>query len=29
VKLLDPSRFDYLSVFVGDGRRWFISGPAR
>jgi PD-(D/E)XK nuclease superfamily protein len=24
VKLLDPSRFDYLFVVVGDGRRWFI-----
>jgi hypothetical protein len=24
VKLLDPSRFDYLFVLVGDGRRWFI-----
>jgi hypothetical protein len=23
-KLLDPSRFDYLFVLVGDGRRWFI-----
>jgi PD-(D/E)XK endonuclease len=23
VKLLDPSRFDYLFVHVGDGRRWF------
>jgi hypothetical protein len=23
-KLLDPSRFDYLFVHVGDGRRWFI-----
>ena len=24
VKLLDPSRFDYFFVLVGDGRRWFI-----
>ena len=24
VKLLDPARFDYLFVLVGDGRRWFI-----
>jgi hypothetical protein len=24
VKLLDHSRFDYLFVLVGDGRRWFI-----
>ena len=24
VKLLDPSRFDYLFVLVGNGRRWFI-----
>jgi hypothetical protein len=23
-KLLDVSRFDYLFVLVGDGRRWFI-----
>jgi len=23
-KVLDPSRFDYLFVLVGDGRRWFI-----
>jgi len=23
-KLLDRSRFDYLFVHVGDGRRWFI-----
>jgi len=23
-KYLDPSRFDYLFVLVGDGRRWFI-----
>jgi PD-(D/E)XK nuclease superfamily protein len=23
-KLLDRSRFDYLFVLVGDGRRWFI-----
>ena len=24
VKYLDPSRFDYLFVLVGDGRQWFI-----
>ena len=24
VKRLDPSRFDYLFVIVGDGRQWFI-----
>jgi hypothetical protein len=24
VKRLDPSRFDYLFVLVGDGRQWFI-----
>jgi PD-(D/E)XK endonuclease len=24
VKLLDTSRFDYLFVLAGDGRRWFI-----
>src|SRR5947209_3374125 len=24
VKRLDPSRYDYLFVHVGDGRRWFI-----
>jgi hypothetical protein len=24
VKRLDPSRYDYLFVLVGDGRRWFI-----
>jgi hypothetical protein len=24
VKRLDPTRFDYLFVHVGDGRRWFI-----
>jgi hypothetical protein len=24
VKRLDPSRFDYLFVLTGDGRRWFI-----
>lgn len=24
VKLLDPSRCDYLFAHVGDGRRWFI-----
>jgi len=23
-KYIDPSRFDYLFVLVGDGRRWFI-----
>ena len=23
-KLLDPTRFDYLFVLVGDGRQWFI-----
>jgi hypothetical protein len=23
-KYLDPSRFDFLFVLVGDGRRWFI-----
>jgi hypothetical protein len=23
-KLLDPSRFDYLFILVGDGRQWFI-----
>jgi PD-(D/E)XK endonuclease len=23
-KYLDPTRFDYLFVLVGDGRRWFI-----
>jgi hypothetical protein len=23
-KLLDPSRFEYLFVVVGDGRQWFI-----
>ena len=23
-KLLDPSRFDYLFVLVGDGRQWFV-----
>ena len=23
-KLLDPSRFEYLFVLVGSGRRWFI-----
>lgn len=23
-KRLDPSRFDYLFILVGDGRRWFI-----
>ena len=24
VKRLDPERYDYLFVHVGDGRRWFI-----
>jgi hypothetical protein len=24
VKRLDPTRFDYLFVLVGDGRQWFI-----
>ncbi len=24
VKRLDPKRFDYLFIHVGDGRRWFI-----
>jgi hypothetical protein len=24
VKRLDSTRFDYLFVLVGDGRRWFI-----
>jgi hypothetical protein len=24
VKLLDPSRYDYLFVLVADGRRWFM-----
>ena len=24
VKYLDPSRYDYLFVLVGDGRRWLI-----
>ncbi len=24
VKYLDPARYDYLFVLVGDGRRWFI-----
>ena len=24
VKRLDPERFDYLFVLVGDGRRWFV-----
>ncbi len=28
VKLLDPSRIDYLFVVVGDGRRWFIPAAA-
>jgi hypothetical protein len=28
VKYLDPSRYDYLFVLVGDGRRWFIPAQA-
>jgi hypothetical protein len=28
VKRLDPSRFDYLFVLAGDGRRWFIPADA-
>jgi hypothetical protein len=28
VKRLDPSRFDYLFVLAGDGRRWFIPANA-
>ncbi len=24
MKRLDPTRYDYLFVVVGDGRRWFI-----
>ncbi|MFZ0040883.1 MAG: group I intron-associated PD-(D/E)XK endonuclease [Solirubrobacteraceae bacterium] len=28
VKRLDPSRYDYLFVLVGDGRRWFIPSTA-
>jgi hypothetical protein len=27
-KRLDPTRFDYLFVHVGDGRRWFIPASA-
>ncbi|HSI81143.1 MAG TPA: group I intron-associated PD-(D/E)XK endonuclease [Solirubrobacterales bacterium] len=27
-KKLDPRRFDYLFVLVGDGRRWLIPSPA-
>jgi hypothetical protein len=27
VKLLDPSRYDYLFVLAGDGRRWLIPVP--
>jgi PD-(D/E)XK endonuclease len=27
-KRLDPSRFDYLFVLTGDGRRWFIPSTA-
>jgi hypothetical protein len=29
VKHLNPSRFDYLFVLVGDGRQWFIPRPVR
>src|ERR1700738_1901494 len=28
VKCLDPSRYDYLLVLVGGGRRWFIPAQA-
>jgi hypothetical protein len=28
VKRLDQSRYDYLFVLVGDGRRWFIPSRA-
>jgi hypothetical protein len=28
VKLLDPTRCDYLFAHVGDGRRWFIPAAA-
>jgi hypothetical protein len=28
VKRLDPFRYDYLFVLVGDGRRWFIPSTA-
>jgi PD-(D/E)XK endonuclease len=28
VKRFDPSRYDYLFVLVGDGRRWFIPSGA-
>ena len=28
VKYLDPSRYDFLFVLVGDGRRWFIPSAA-
>jgi hypothetical protein len=28
VKVLDPSRYDYLFVLVGDGRRWLIPAAA-
>ncbi len=28
VKRLDASRYDYLFVLVGDGRRWFIPSDA-
>ena len=24
IKRFDPSRYDYLFVLVGDGRRWFV-----
>ncbi len=28
VKRLDASRYDYLFILVGDGRRWFIPSDA-
>jgi hypothetical protein len=28
VKRLDPARYDYLFVLVGDGRKWFIPSTA-
>jgi hypothetical protein len=28
VKRLDPSRYDFLFVHVGDGRRWFLPSSA-
>lgn len=28
VKKLDASRYDYLFVHVGDGRRWFVTSSA-